>query len=357
MFWLGLIVSLCYVPGITGAYIATQWPVLAVLLPFGLWRSGPFTLFHVLGLLFVAYAAAGILWSPAPYSSVYGFWLICIMGLSVWFGTTLTAVRGLYAGLAAGAAVSSAVGVAQHFGLDLVPRVTMQPAGLYVNSVQQGMVIALLTVALVSERMWFWVLPLIPGLALANSRGAWLALVVGLLGCGIRRTWVLGAVAIAGAFYLIAPLGVSDVQRMLVWQTAWQNLTWLGWGPGVFFTILIPQNGGMFYPEFAHNDALQLLFEYGAGAFLPLAIFAFAVFRTASKEWPVVLASVAAGCYSMPLWAPITSFLFLVAVGRILRGYALDGSNRDDCRRHVVSRQRHGNSRSRGTLVSVASHH
>ena len=46
MFWIGAVVSLCYVPGVTGAYIATQWPVLAVLLSFGLLRSGPFTAFH-----------------------------------------------------------------------------------------------------------------------------------------------------------------------------------------------------------------------------------------------------------------------------------------------------------------------
>src|SRR6266705_3468524 len=100
MFWIGAIVSLCYVPGMTGAYIATQWPVLAILMTFGLLRRGPFTWFHGLGLLFVLYAALGVWISPAPYSSVFGLWLVIITGLCLWFGTSLTTTRGLYAGLA-----------------------------------------------------------------------------------------------------------------------------------------------------------------------------------------------------------------------------------------------------------------
>ena len=158
MFLLGTIVSLCYIPGVTGAYIATQWSVLAVLLPFALlWRSGPFTVFHLLGLLFVAYAVIMLPWSPNLYGSVFGLWLLTIAALSVWFGTTLTDdTRSLYAGLAVGASVSSLLAVLQYFGVETVPTSSTSPnfAGLYVNSVQQGTVLALIVVALVTERMW-----------------------------------------------------------------------------------------------------------------------------------------------------------------------------------------------------------
>ena len=64
MFWLGAVVSLCYVPGLTGAYIATQWPVLAVLLSFGLLCRGPFTVFHAAGLLFVVLRCGAIAFQP-----------------------------------------------------------------------------------------------------------------------------------------------------------------------------------------------------------------------------------------------------------------------------------------------------
>lgn len=341
MFWFGAIVSLCYVPGMTGAFIATQWPVLAAVLPFWLLRKGPVTAFHWLGVVFLAYASIGAWFSPMPYASVFGLWLMCIMGLSLWFGTQLTDVRGLYAGLALGAGVSSALAVLQQFGLDFMPSTSVFPAGLYINSVHQGTVLALIAVALVTERMWGWVLPLAPGIVLSNSRGAWFALAIGVLGCGVRRAWVIAVAPIAIAGYLlVAPLSPSDTERMLIWDAAWHNLTLWGWGPGVFYGLLLPQHGTFSYPEHAHNDALQLLFEYGIGALLPFAVFAFALSRTQDREWPVVLASVAAGCYSFPLWMPIASFLALVTVGRILRNHAVARGYGGDSGRHVVQRRR-----------------
>jgi hypothetical protein len=339
MFWLGVVVSLCYIPGVTGAYIATQWPVLAVLLPFGLLRSGPFTAFHVAGLAFIAYAVARLPFSPAPYASVFGLWLIVIMGLSVWFGTVATNVRGLYAGLAVGASMSSFLAVLQYFGWDVVASATPD-AGLYVNSVQQGTVLALVAVALLSERMWFWAVPLAPGIFLAHSRGAWIALAVGILACYVRNLWVFGVVAVAGAFYLFTPLSESDAIRMAIWRTAWDNLNWLGWGPGVFYTIVLPHDGTLsLYPEYAHNDALQLVFEYGFGAMLPFVIIGYALWRTDAREWPIVLAFAAAGCYSMPLFMPITSFLALSSVGRVLCLHGLACSYGGSRRQRVVPRE------------------
>lgn len=342
MFWLGLIVSLCYVPGVTGAFIATQWPVLGVLLSFGLLRSGPFTTVHALGLLFMFYAAAHSLYTPAANAAMYGLWLVLIMGLCVWFGTTMKDARKLYKGLAAGAALSSAVSVFQYLGYDVVATMTPTPAGIYVNGVQQGAVLALIVVALASERLWLWALPLMPGIYLSHSRGALLALAVGLLGCYVRRLWVFAVLGIAGAFYLLTPLNPSDQLRIAIWSMAWHNLTLFGWGPGVFFTIIMQQESGPLFPEYAHNDALQLLFEYGVGALLPFAVFAYALSRTDAKEWPVVLAFVVAGCYSMPLFMPVASFLALAAVGRIIRSNAVGWVDGDRSRQRILSGRRGG---------------
>lgn len=356
MFWLGIIASLCYVPGVTGAYIATQWPVLAVALSFALWRSGPFTWLHGLGVLFIAYAALRAPFSPLPEASVFGLWLVVIMGLCVWLGTTATTLRDLYAGLAVGAAVSSAIAVGQYFGFNFLPTTSTTLPGLYLNGVQQGTVLALLAVALISERMWLWALPLVPGIALSGSRGAWIALAVGLLACGVRRLWVLGAVAAAGAFYLLTPLSSSDAHRLFIWRTAWDNLTPLGLGPGMFYTLLMQRGGETFFPEYAHNDALQLVFEYGAGAALPLAIFAFALCRTRDREWPVIAAFVAAGCYSMPLFMPVASLLALACVGRVLRTYAVARGYGGNSGFHGVP-WRCNRTQASGATVSVAPHH
>lgn len=355
MFWFGAIVALCYIPGITGAYIPTQWPVLAAALSFALLRRGPFTVFHAAFLAFVLYAAVRVPFSPAPYASVFGLWLVIIMGLSVWFGTVITNVRPLYAGLALGGAVSSLLAVLQYFGVETVITVTTwTPAGLYLNSVLQGAILSLIVVALVSERMWLWVIPLVPGIVLSHSRGAWVMLTVGILGCFVRRLWVFGAVAIVGAFYLLTPLSVSDETRMTIWRVAWEHPKWLGWGPGIFYTIAMLRDGAFsFYPEYAHNDALQLAFEYGLGALLPLTVLGYALWRTDVKEWPIVLAFVTAGCYFMPLFTPVTSFLGLVAVGRILRVHGLHVSDSDRGRQHIVPGEWYGGVQASRSLVPV----
>jgi O-antigen ligase len=151
----------------------------------------------------------------------------------------------------------------------------------------------------------------------------------------------------------LLPLGASDAQRMFIWQSAFNNLKWLGWGPGVFFSIALPYDSGVIYPGHVHNDALQLAFEYGIGAALPIGVIGWALFRPRAKEWPVVLAFVTASCYSMPLWMPVASFLALVAVGRVLRNDALAIDSSDGSRHHVVQGLRQAG----GEAVSVASYH
>lgn len=354
MFGIGAIVSLCYVPGLTGAYIATQWPVLAVLLPFALWRSGPFTTLHLCMLAFIAYASVGLFYSPVTQAGVFGLWLVVITGLCLWFGTTLESPRQLYAGLALGAGVSSFVAVLQYFGFTYVPWVSGPPAGIYVNSVQQGTVLALLIVALVSERMWLWVLPLLPGFALAQSRGAWLILFAGLAACSFRRRPLLTVTAVLAVVtvYVVSPISASDAERLFIWRSAWDNLTWFGWGPGSFYTVLLSNNGVSFYLEYAHSDALQLVFEFGIGALFVFAIFVYVLRQSSAREWPVVVAFVTAGCYSMPLYMPIAAFLAFVAVGRILRADALAIGYGSDRGQFIVPWRR----RNRREGFSVASY-
>lgn len=323
MFWLGLAIATCYVPGWTGAFIATQWALLACVLPLFLLRSGPVTRFHVAGLLFVAYAVVAALFGVNPQASVFGLWTLATAALCLWFGSVATDTEKLYAGMATGAAVSSVIAVFQYFGTPVVPSVSATPAGLFVNGVQLGVVLALLVVVLYAKRMWLYALPLLPGIVVAQSRGTFLALGVGLLACHVRRLWVFGILATAGAFYLLTPLSGSDTQRMLIWSVALQNLTLTGWGAGSFYTLLLSDGNGPFYPEYAHNDAIQLAFEYGVAALIPFALFGFALRRTDATQWPVVVAFVAASCYSMPLHMPVAAFLGLAAVGSVLRNHGV----------------------------------
>lgn len=355
MFMLGAIVSTCYVPGVTGAFVATQWPVLSILLPLCLWRSGPMTSLHWLGLLFIAFAIVRLQHTPIFDDGVWGLWLLCIMGGNFWLGSTTDSLRKLYAGLAVGASISSILAIFQAFGYADIPYVQPAPAGLYVNRVVQGMVLAFVAVALVSERMWLWLPLLLPGLVLSGSRGAWIALAAGLASMYVRRVWLLAFVGIACAIFL-ARLSPSDAMRLFIWDATVHNLTWFGWGPGSFFSWALWYQGSNTYPEYAHNDALQLVFEYGVAAVLPIGIFVFALTRTQEREWPVIVTFAVAGCYSMPLWAPVPSFLACVVAGRIVRSWALARRDRDHSGQPVISWRRYAGRTGCGA-ISLEPHH
>jgi hypothetical protein len=185
--------------------------------------------------------------------------------------------------------------------------------------------------------MYFYMVPLIPGIVLAQSRGAWLALGIGVLALYFRRTWLLTIVAVAGiAFWLVA--SPSDAERLWFWTAAYNELSLLGRGAGSFASQLYFNGATPVYPEYVHNDALQLVYEYGIAAAVPIVIFAFVLLRTKEREWPVVLVFATMGLYSFPLFMAITSFVGLLATGRIVRSWAMDGIFRTYCGYAVLSR-------------------
>jgi hypothetical protein len=141
---------------------------------------------------------------------------------------------------------------------------------------------------------------------------------------------------------------------LIIWGAALHNLTWFGWGPGAFFSWLVPFRDTLLYPEYAHNDALQLAFEYGIAALLPIGIFGCLLTQKDGREWPVVVAFVVAGCYSMPLWVPVASFLACVAAGRVARDWALARRDRVNSRFYGVPRRRSGKETGGGAIPVVA---
>jgi len=211
----------------------------------------------------------------------------------------------------------------------------------------------LIVVALVSERMWLWALPLLPGLALSGSRGAWLALAVGLASMHVRRVWIFGFLGAACVFFLVRPLSPSDAVRLSIWDGAFHMLTWLGWGPGSFFSWMLPYGGSNIYPEYAHNDALQLAFEYGMGAAIPIGILGFAFCRADVRERPILAAFTVAGLCSMPLYIPVCSFLAWVVAGHAVRRWALARRNRPDWGLRVAAWHKARTANAGGTPISV----
>ena len=342
MFVLGVVVSLCFIPGWTGAIIPTQYAVLSAVLPFTLWRQGQITIFHWLGIAMIAYATASLAWNADFYGGVYGLWLACIMALSFWFGSTLHSLRDIYAGLAVGAAISSMIAIVQALGYQPLPVDTAPGkfSGIYFNTVVQGSVLTLLFIALLSERMFYWAFPLLPGIALSGSRGAWLALAIGVVALYVRKIWLLIFVIIIGAIILWLPHSPSDAQRLWFWQAAFNELTFFGNGVGSFASQMYSDGKTPVYPEFVHNDPLQLAYEYGVMALVPATIFGFVLFRTKEREWPVFLVFITMSLYYFPLYSPITAFAGLLIAGRLVRSWNMDGVFRSYSGQVIITRLR-----------------
>lgn len=330
MFWLGLLLAICYVPGYTGASVPTQWAVLAMILPLGLWRGG-LTFGHRLFLCFGAYAALTAVWSLNLYSWGWGFATLVIWGLAYHWGTLCDDLRPLWKGLAVGLFVSVAVAFAQ--ALDYIPVETAdiyRPSGLFFNNSLLGVLCGFVIVGLACHRLWWYTPPLALGLILSGSRGG---LLLAALGVGARYVSPLAAayafITAACAFALVMDL--SDSQRLMVWGVVLPVLNLFGNGAGSFADLHFVYHAKVLLirPEFVHNDILQLAYEYGLGALLPLTLFAIALSRTDSTDWPVIFTFCVAATFYFPLYAPVSAFIGLVVAGHLLRDWVPLRSLRD----------------------------
>jgi hypothetical protein len=318
LFFLGLLLPVCFISGWTGVSIPTQWAVLSCLLPLSLWRTGRMSVFHWLGVAFLTYAFARAFWPLVPYDTVFALWVITLWALSFWFGSTLGSLSSLFRGLALGLTVSTAVAIGQAFGLHPVLTMPENLAGLLFNQTVQASMIALTIIGLVCYGHWLYIPALLPGLYLAHSRGGWLVLVVGLL-ARYANLWVIAALASALAIYYTTFLDLSDNYRLQTWAITAKNITLWGYGPGSFNALLFWVKGIQIRPEFAHNDYLQLAFEYGVGAIPLLAIFALSLTQRHVREYPVFIGFLALATFYFPLHHIFVAFVGAMCAGRIAR--------------------------------------
>ncbi len=325
MFWLGLLLPICFVPGNTGASIPTQWALLSLVLPLSLPHAGWVTWWHRLGIFFLAYATLSALWSINLYSWVWGLWLAAIWACAFWYGSTKVYLAPLWKGLALGLTASSGVALAQ--ALDYTPVVTFDPnlhAGLLYNTTVQGTVIALVLIALASHRLWWYTPPLLLGLILSESRGALLILTVAAIARYIHWLAAL-AFLVLGGFLLAFAFDPADSQRLQIWGIALGAIPIFGHGAGSFIDIfyIAPIKGvdTLINPGYVHNDYIQLWFEFGIAAIPLFAILAAGLTRTEDPNWPVLVGFATLGLFYFPFYTPITAFIGCVVAGHILRRY------------------------------------
>lgn len=315
MFYLGLLTAVCYIPGYIGASIPAQLAFLSIVLPLGLWRHTPLSLGHLAGLLTLGWSAISLLWTPNIWDGLHGLWLFAIWALTFYLGSTITDLRPIWRGLAAGLTVSSLVAIVQALGYRPVESTgdTGFP-GLLFNQTVLGASCALTIIALWTQRQWLWIPGLLPGLYLANSRGAYLTLAIVAVARYLHWTVAAGVLSLGGLFFL-THLSGSDSIRLTIWGAAGRVLTLLGYGIGSFSTFLMLTPTQLYHPDRVHNDYLQLLFELGLGAIPIFYIYLANLRDRRSDHWPVFLAFAILGLFYFPLWAPVPAFIGCLCAG------------------------------------------
>ena len=331
MFFLGLLLPICYIAGYTGISIPTQWAVLLVYLGTVFWWQGG--KLHWAAIGFLGYAALSLLWSP-DYG--FGVMIAVVWVVSFWYGSTLDDLTELWQGLAIGMTVNSGVAIAQWLGYR--PVLSEGIGGLLFSPVLLGACAALVIVALVCNRMWWFIPGLLPALWLSHSRGAWVVLGLSLVARYLG--WVIPVVllVIAGAVALVIQLNPSDFVRLQFWAVAIHGMTIFGNGAGAFNSIYLDHIGYLTHAENVHNDYLQLVYEYGIFSIIPLAWWATGLTHIRSRYWTVLFAFSVLSLFYFPLYSPIPTFIGCIVAGHILRIDVAMRAVRDDWRSYFLAR-------------------
>lgn len=322
---LSFAISALYWPGIAGAATTPRWSVMAVAIPF-LLKPHRVTVTHLWGLSIIGLAAASMLWNPAPLDGVGALLSLCILAGCFCFGNQLDDLRPLYIGAGLGLWVSSIIAMLQFFGFAVLPTYT-PVSGLFVNGNFMSEAAALLVVAAVAERIWWLVPGLLPALFLTDARGAILACTMGLM-VHYRRKWrwligimiVMAAAAVVLTTAKIYWPGIDE--RLLIWESTWNGLTFFGHGIGSFWTTY-PQFDLRAHPwsmpEYAHNEFLTVAFELGVIGFALFVGFWLTLIGPINTSRLILIALLMEACFAFPTHLPTTGFIGLVAAGHAVR--------------------------------------
>ncbi len=226
----------------------------------------------------------------------------------------------VYIGLGMIGIVSVMFALFQMGGFFFWPTYLNYPTGLFYSPIAQGGFLGLLIVAMIRIR-WYAPIPiLVLGLYLNPNRGGWVVAGIGLFATWVRQPLAILAVVLAGAFVLTSHLSTSDAWRLAIWYSGWEKLSLFGNGWGSFENIWLIQNGVASHPIHAHNDYLQLAFEFGLYAIPFFCLLAYALSKSSAPDWPILVAFATMAVFAMPSYIPATAALGALALTTILTG-------------------------------------
>jgi len=321
---LAFVVAVACISPFADGGTGTRWSILSITVPLVLMMTRPraWTIGDLLGLLFLCWASCSLLWTPGVGQGLFTLWSLVLFFTIGWLPTC--AMSDIYKGLGLGLSLNGLIVALQVAGYHPVTE-AIPPAGLFYNknAGAEMTALALIGVLSLSWRWWLACSPMLitllawPGNTL--SRTPLIALgVTGFFWTWRRSKLYASVVALSVglcfvSFVLLQSRAPSANMRMELWGDMIRHLGWLGHGVG---------STDWFYPfmEFAHNDFLQIAFEFGAvGAVLWVGFIVCCLAGPVRVESYIVIAFLCMGVFAFPLFMPGSVFVAGLAAGHLLR--------------------------------------
>ena len=327
---LGFLVSAAYWPWLWSPAMVPKWMALSILAPgLLLYRQQPipFTGAHLAGCGLILWAAISVLWSWVPLYSLGALWVAVILpSVAFCLGSQQQSLRPLFIGAGVGLGASSAVAIGQLAGWIDWPTINI-PSGLFLNKNFMAEAAALVLIWLIAERVWWLAVIVTPCIALADARGALLALGTGLaLYLWRKPSWLIGG--LLAADMVLFGMGMwthtsaTTTERIAIWQDSLDSLGFIGTGIGSYGFMPHPLNPDG-YSMHTHNDLLELLYELGMiGAGLA-ALFIWELRGPLNSARLVLVVFAVEACFAFPSHLPATMALAALAAGYAVRDRAL----------------------------------
>lgn len=339
----GFTVMTAFVPGVIGATVNTAWAVMWLVAPFLLLKCKiNVTIIHILGLLFLSYAALTLLW--APHGLLELMQMLALASVFVW-GYSLKDLRSVTIGLSIGLAISSTIAIMQYLKIDL-PIVTAlggKPAGLFINSNIYAEVSGMILVLILINKLYWYIPVTFVGLtvtsrAVSIALGFSLAMFVWskskllsvfiiisswLIALKLSDAVVYGGGKIADTLADGVSANVSSLNvRLHMWYDMLVGFKIFGNGIGSFVYLFPEYNKhldtSVTLAEYAHNDLLQLIFELGIGA-IPLVLIATILLKVNDEYRNALTYFIIIGCFGFPLHIPATGFMVALVAAQLAK--------------------------------------
>lgn len=326
---LGVGIAGAFLPALHSPAEAPRWVLLSALVPILVWMRPQtrITPGHWLCAAVLAWALFTQLWARDPVNGWGVLWHYGIFAAAA----LVRPSQALWFGLALGLATQLPLIVAQALGWEGLAQVAA-PAGLFINKNMMGEAMTLGLIWALGQRQWWLAGALALCVGLSQERNAWLCL--GLLAVvwlwQQRKRSLALALALAGALVGLAFNPSSLMSRWAFWHGAWAGRSWLGQGAGAFYSWF--PLAGVPYPLFRdrplwpHNEVVDVIFQFGLGAGLWLAL-ALWVWQAPGPQWAKYLLAAFGllSLFAFPLHSPVTLALAAFAFGEL--GSAGPGSS------------------------------